>query len=826
MIRLQLLGGVRLLDGDGRDVRAVMQQPKRLAVLAYLAVARPRGAQRRDALIAMFWGESDEASARRSLSQTLYFLRQKIHDEIFAGRFGEEVGLRESEITCDVVAFEDALDDGRAAEALALYGGDLMPGFHISDAPEWEKWLDVQRDRLRGRAAEAAWSLAGSEEAAGNAGPAAHWARWAAALSPYDEKQHRRVLELLVRAGDRAGALRAHEEFSRRLALEFEVEPSPETAALIEAIRRDAGGSASGGMVERAARGLERRPAAAASSAAPARVADPGGASRSSAARLPAMLAPPGAAWWRGRRGRRLLAIAVSVVLVSAVWVVALERDRGGDAVATVPDQPLDRIAILPFRDLSPDGELGYFADGLATTLTDRLTDVDQLSIVSTNSTRQFDEASVTVDSMGRALNVGAVVGGSVARSGEDLRVSVELIDARTGTTLATQTVQHEQGDLFRLLDEIASSVAWMLRTELGQEVELRTANLETQSVRAWELVQMSREMRESSADQDRSSARAALRAAMVYLDQASELDPDYVSPYVERSRIYQTLLLLHHDDPAHAAALHDSAEAAADRAVTIDTTRAEAFEQRAGVRFFAWLLQPRDERVLLQAEADVRRALDADPHRARSAALLSQILYQRGEFRQAYQAASRAYRADTYAERVEDVVVRLFETSFELGNDDEAAKWCDELRRRAPEHWLQYQCELTLLAFATSGEPDVRKALRAFDAARRLPTVAESVSLQAHFTALVGASYARDEQPDSARAVLERALAAAPEDQSTRAVAAATYLRLGDTARGSALIRSYLERAPAYTRRVLSSRLFAPLDQQARDQLLVTDTR
>ncbi|MGH7505014.1 MAG: hypothetical protein ACRELX_05170, partial [Longimicrobiales bacterium] len=70
MIRLQFLGGVRLLDGDGHDIRAVMQQPKRLAVLAFLAVARPRGPQRRDALVGLFWAESDEASARRSLSQT------------------------------------------------------------------------------------------------------------------------------------------------------------------------------------------------------------------------------------------------------------------------------------------------------------------------------------------------------------------------------------------------------------------------------------------------------------------------------------------------------------------------------------------------------------------------------------------------------------------------------------------------------------------------------------------------------------------------------------------------------------------------------------
>ncbi|NLG63756.1 MAG: hypothetical protein GX539_16080, partial [Candidatus Cloacimonetes bacterium] len=258
MIRLHLLGSVRLLDGDGRDIRAVLQQPKRLALLAFLAAARPRGPQRRDTLTGMFWGESDEASARKSLSQAIYFLRQKIHPDLFEGRFAEEIALRPGEVWCDVVEFEALLDAGRTADALALYTGELMPGFHISEAPEWEKWLDTERDRLRNRAFEAAWALAEQEEQAGHSGSAAHWARWAAALSPFDEQAHRRVLELLVRTGDRAGALRTHEEFARRLATEYEVEPSAETAALVEAIRRDAGGETDA-MVEKAAQGLARR---------------------------------------------------------------------------------------------------------------------------------------------------------------------------------------------------------------------------------------------------------------------------------------------------------------------------------------------------------------------------------------------------------------------------------------------------------------------------------------------------------------------------------------------------------------------------------------
>src|SRR5690606_21290927 len=207
-IRPHLLGSVGLLDRDGRDTRVVLPYPLRLALLAILAAARTRTPPPRHTSAGLLWGGSDDSRARKSPSQATYFLRQKIHPDLFVGRFAEEIALRPGDVSCDVVEFEALLDAGRTADALALYTGELMPGFHISEAPEWEKWLDTERDRLRNRAFEAAWALAEQEEQAGHSGSAAHWARWAAALSPFDEQAHRRVLELLVRTGDRAGALR------------------------------------------------------------------------------------------------------------------------------------------------------------------------------------------------------------------------------------------------------------------------------------------------------------------------------------------------------------------------------------------------------------------------------------------------------------------------------------------------------------------------------------------------------------------------------------------------------------------------------------------
>src|SRR2546425_2770560 len=76
MIELRTLGAVDLRDGDGREVRTVVAQPKRLALLVYLAVARPRGFHRRDTLLALFWPELDQERGRAALRKAAHVVRQ------------------------------------------------------------------------------------------------------------------------------------------------------------------------------------------------------------------------------------------------------------------------------------------------------------------------------------------------------------------------------------------------------------------------------------------------------------------------------------------------------------------------------------------------------------------------------------------------------------------------------------------------------------------------------------------------------------------------------------------------------------------------------
>ena len=237
MIELRMLGRLSLTSADGRDVRALLGQPRRLALLAYLAAATPPGFHRRDSLLALFWPELDQEHARAALRQALHVVRDALGADAVASRGDEEIGLDFDRVSCDVTAFGHAVDGEQFREALDLYRGDLLEGFFISDAPAFEQWLETERGRLRGMASRAAWRLGERCEADGNLTTAAHWARRALDLVPNEEALLRRLITVLDRHGDRAGALQAYAEFTARLAEQYEAQPAPETEALVAAVR-------------------------------------------------------------------------------------------------------------------------------------------------------------------------------------------------------------------------------------------------------------------------------------------------------------------------------------------------------------------------------------------------------------------------------------------------------------------------------------------------------------------------------------------------------------------------------------------------------------
>jgi len=238
MIRFRTLGGLELSDSQGRDLHALLSKPKRLALLAYLASHNHHASRRRDSVVALFWPDMDAAHARGSLRQALRFLRRELGDGVLNGRSEEEIGFEPHSFECDAVTFERACDAGRLSEAMQLYRGDFLDGFYVAGgSAELERWIEGERIRLRQLAARAAAELSQHAEREGNLAQAVEAARQGVALDPDDEKGLARLIALLDRSGDRAGALSTFETFRRRLEKEYDATPSPETAARIQAIR-------------------------------------------------------------------------------------------------------------------------------------------------------------------------------------------------------------------------------------------------------------------------------------------------------------------------------------------------------------------------------------------------------------------------------------------------------------------------------------------------------------------------------------------------------------------------------------------------------------
>jgi serine/threonine-protein kinase len=215
----------------------VLAQPKRVALLLYLALGARQGFKRRDTLLGVFWSDVEEERARHALRQALYVLRRALGSNVVVSRGDEELGVDRERVWCDAAAFEAAVDAGRSVDALELYEGDLLPGFYLDDAPEFERWLENERRRLRRKAADSAWAEADQRENTGDLAEASRWARRAQELTPFDETSLCRLIGLLDRIGDRAGAIKAYDQFARLLESAYEAEPAPETRALIQRIR-------------------------------------------------------------------------------------------------------------------------------------------------------------------------------------------------------------------------------------------------------------------------------------------------------------------------------------------------------------------------------------------------------------------------------------------------------------------------------------------------------------------------------------------------------------------------------------------------------------
>src|SRR5438045_172697 len=418
MIEFRLFGTLHLTDDAGCEVKALLTRSRRLALLAYLAAGTPRGLRRRDSLLALFWPELDQEHARAALRQALHVVRDALGAEAIVTRGDDEVGLDPERIWSDVVAFDRAIASGQLGAALELYRGDLLDGFFIPGAGEFERWLEDARGHFRGAASAAASTLVEQCETAGDLDAAVAWARRALRIGGgiHDEAILRRLIALLDRLGERAVAVQAYDAFAQQLETELETEPSAETKAVLAEVQ---------------ARAIA----------------------------LPLAVRSPvaGAAPSRGRT------MVWSAALAAAA--AGLLFSSGGARPGRAWSRSADRVrslAVLPFANLSGDTLRAWYADGLTEAVTTDLGRIRSLSVMATGAVTPSPLTGKSARAIAQELNVDAIVEGDLQQSGRTVRADIRLISAATGYELWAGRFEEPIQNRFALGDTALLERAWV----------------------------------------------------------------------------------------------------------------------------------------------------------------------------------------------------------------------------------------------------------------------------------------------------------------------------------------------------------------------------
>jgi serine/threonine-protein kinase len=419
-------------------------------------------------------------------------------------------------------------------------------------------------------------------------------------------------------------------------------------------------------------------------------------------------------------RRRRMLIYGTAAVAVLALSGLAAgyRASHSRTSAVSAGDLPSNSIAVLYFDVASKDSSVRHVADGLTESLIDQLTQTEGLNVVSADGVAPYRNSPVSKDSIARALKAGTLVSGSVERDGNQLQVTVRLVDGQSGADYNRVAFRVGEGQFLTARDSLSGSVAELLRQRLGEEVRLRELRAGTSNAEAWSLVQRA-ENAKKLAEQLVSTgnvpgASKRLAEADSLADRASTMDTRWAEPLVERSDIAFRKARLT-KDAKEIATLANAGIDYASRALALDPRSARAREMRGTLTYYrvqSGLVPDQNEaaRVVDAAERDLREAVQINPRLATAWNALSVLEYGPGRKNvvDANAAARRAYEADSYLRAAPSIVSRLWATSYDLEQFPDAIRWCDEGRRRFPTDPRFTRCKLYLmLTKAVDPDPD-----------------------------------------------------------------------------------------------------------------------
>ena len=273
-------------------------------------------------------------------------------------------------------------------------------------------------------------------------------------------------------------------------------------------------------------------------------------------------------------------------------------KTKSGEHSPISTAQHANSIAVLPFTNMSNDDENEYFCDGLAEELLNALAKIEDLRVAARTSSFSFRGKNLEVSQIGKILNVKTILEGGVRRSGNRIRITVQLINAANGYHIWSERYEREMQDIFDLQDEITLAVVDALKVKLLGEEKAAVLKRGTKNTEAFELYLRGRfHYNKRTAEE--------IRKAIKLFGDAIQKDPTYALAYAAVAESYNTMTAYPYLSPKEAS---PQVKAAAMKALEIDPTLAEAHTALA--TYFATY-----EWNWTDAEREFKRAIELRPN-------------------------------------------------------------------------------------------------------------------------------------------------------------------------------------------------------------------
>jgi serine/threonine protein kinase/Flp pilus assembly protein TadD len=383
-------------------------------------------------------------------------------------------------------------------------------------------------------------------------------------------------------------------------------------------------------------------------------------------------------------------------------------------------------VAVLPFENQTNDANSEYLSDGISESLINSLSQLPGIKVSSRNSSFKYKGKNADPQEVAKALGVETIMTGRVEQRGDNLLISVELVDARDRTQVWGEQYNRKAADLLAIQSEISSEIARKLRLHLTAGEQQQLAKHETVNLQAYELLLKGR-------FSWRKGGTANRKAAVEYYRQATAVDPSYALAYAEISGSYDSLITNNELDPKEFA---PRAEAAARKALDLDENLAEAHLAMASVKVSAW--------DWAAAEHEIKRTLEVNPNLVRAHSKYGVYLMTHGRREEAVVELDRVRELDPLAPSAKWAVINRLSMLRQNEPALDAAKKLLELDQGSPDAQIRVGTLYLRLG-------RYREAIAAYQEAIKLGEDNPDSQI------LLGAAYARSGERDKTRAILKR---------------------------------------------------------------------